>query len=159
MEEMARRRRARQRHWVADRQSGPLLLRFGTEENDSAFCAIVRGELAFRSAHERAGLGSDSRRSAPGDEDRRAAIWSTAPRWDVERALSDCAISLFRTQVVPDRSTRSHAFLVDLRSTKAHHPADHRPRRQAPLQRGQLHDAFVPDEARVGNDRRRLESR
>src|SRR3989442_466642 len=35
-------------HWVADRQSGPLLLRFGTEAQRARFLpAIARGELAF----------------------------------------------------------------------------------------------------------------
>src|SRR5262249_61866038 len=35
-------------HWIADRQSGPLLLRFGTDaQRDRFLPAIVRGEVAF----------------------------------------------------------------------------------------------------------------
>src|SRR5947207_13880503 len=35
-------------HWVDDRQSGPLLLHFGTEaQREKILPAIVRGELAF----------------------------------------------------------------------------------------------------------------
>src|SRR5262249_39423773 len=35
-------------HWIADRQSGPLLLRFGTEAQRERFLPkIARGELAF----------------------------------------------------------------------------------------------------------------
>ena len=39
-------------HWVADRQSGPLLLRFGTEEQrqQRAFRAADRGDARFETA-------------------------------------------------------------------------------------------------------------
>ena len=38
-------------HWVADRQSGPLFIRFGTDEQRRRTCrAITRGEAYYRSA-------------------------------------------------------------------------------------------------------------
>ena len=47
-------------HWVADRQSGPLLLRFGTEEQRQTLLpAITRGELSFCIGMSEPGSGSD----------------------------------------------------------------------------------------------------
>jgi len=41
-------------HWVADRQSGPLLLRFGSEEQRQAILPrITAGECYFSNRHER----------------------------------------------------------------------------------------------------------
>lgn len=47
-------------HWVADRQSGPLLLRFGTEEQRQYFLPkIIRGECFFAIGMSEANSGSD----------------------------------------------------------------------------------------------------
>src|SRR5438093_6678857 len=47
-------------HWIADRQSGPLLLRFGTEAQRQRFLpAITRGELAFAIGMSEPDSGSD----------------------------------------------------------------------------------------------------
>ncbi len=47
-------------HWVADRQSGPLLLRFGTEaQREKILPGIVRGELAFAIGMSEPDSGSD----------------------------------------------------------------------------------------------------
>src|ERR1700752_2371868 len=47
-------------HWVADRQSGPLLLRFGTEAQRQRFLPrIARGELAFAIGMSEPDSGSD----------------------------------------------------------------------------------------------------
>src|SRR5499427_9520426 len=47
-------------HWIADRQSGPLLLRFGTEAQRQRFLpAIARGELAFAIGMSEPDSGSD----------------------------------------------------------------------------------------------------
>ena len=45
-------------HWIADRQSGPLLLRYGSDEQRETFSArhLPRRNL-FRDRHERAGFG------------------------------------------------------------------------------------------------------
>jgi len=47
-------------HWIADRQSGPLLLRFGTEEQRQRFLpAIARGEQYFCIGFSEPDTGSD----------------------------------------------------------------------------------------------------
>lgn len=47
-------------HWIADRQSGPLLLRFGTEEQKGRLLpGIVRGETFFCIGMSEPGAGSD----------------------------------------------------------------------------------------------------
>jgi hypothetical protein len=47
-------------HWVADRQSGPLLLRFGTEDQRQKILPrVARGELCFCIGMSEPGAGSD----------------------------------------------------------------------------------------------------
>lgn len=47
-------------HWIADRQAGPSLLRFGTEEQKEHFLpSIVRGECFFSIGMSEPGSGSD----------------------------------------------------------------------------------------------------
>jgi len=106
-------------HWVADRQSGPLLLRFGTEEQRQRFLPrIAKGELAFAIGMSEPDSGSDL-----------ASIRTRAERveggyrvngtkiWTSNAHLSDYAIALFRTKVVPDKKHEGLSqFLVDLKS-------------------------------------------
>ena len=48
------------KQWIADRQSGPLLLRFGTEAQREAFLPrIVRGEIFFSIGMSEPDSGSD----------------------------------------------------------------------------------------------------
>ena len=68
-------------HWVADRQSGPMLLRFGTEAQRERFLpAIVRGELAFAIGMSEPDSGSDLASIRTRAARRTAATSSTAPR-------------------------------------------------------------------------------
>src|SRR5438067_12698797 len=143
-------------HWVADRQSGPLLLRFGTEEQRQRILpGIVRGELAFAIGMSEPYSGSDlaSIRTRATKTDGGYLVNGTKV-WTSNAHLSDYAISLFRTQVVPDKKHEGLTqFLVDLRNTQGitirpiidlagkHH-----------FNEVNFTDAFVPDEARVGNE-------
>jgi alkylation response protein AidB-like acyl-CoA dehydrogenase len=143
-------------HWVADRQSGPLLLRFGTEaQREKILPAIVRGELAFAIGMSEPDSGSDlaSIRTRATRTDGGYLVNGTKV-WTSNAHLSDYAISLFRTQVVPDKKHEGLTqFLVDLRNTKGitirpiidlagkHH-----------FNEVNFTDAFVPDDARVGNE-------
>ena len=47
-------------HWIADRQSGPLILRYGTEEQKQRYLpAIARGEACFAIGMSEPDAGSD----------------------------------------------------------------------------------------------------
>jgi alkylation response protein AidB-like acyl-CoA dehydrogenase len=106
-------------HWVADRQSGPLLLRFGTEAQRERFLPrIARGELAFAIGMSEPDSGSDlasirtrAERVESGYRVNGTKIWTSNAH------LSDYAIALFRTKVVPDKKHEGLSqFLVDLKS-------------------------------------------
>jgi len=143
-------------HWVADRQSGPLLLRFGTEaQREQILPGIVRGELAFAIGMSEPDSGSDlaSIRTRATKVDGGYLVNGTKV-WTSNAHLSDYLIALFRTQVVPDKKHEGLTqFLVDLRNTKGitirpivdlagkHH-----------FNEVNFTDAFVPDDARVGNE-------
>jgi alkylation response protein AidB-like acyl-CoA dehydrogenase len=143
-------------HWVADRQSGPLLLRFGTEEQRQRILpGIVSGELAFAIGMSEPDSGSDlaSIRTRATKTDGGYLVNGTKV-WTSNAHLSDYVIALFRTQVVPDKKHEGLTqFLVDLRSTTGitirpiidlagkHH-----------FNEVNFTDAFVPDESRVGNE-------
>jgi acyl-CoA dehydrogenase len=92
-------------HWVADRQSGPLLLRFGTEAQRRRFIpAIARGELAFAIGMSEPDSGSDlaSIRTRATRVDGGYRVTGTKV-WTSNAHRSQYAIALFRTAVVPDK--------------------------------------------------------
>jgi alkylation response protein AidB-like acyl-CoA dehydrogenase len=143
-------------HWVADRQSGPLLIRFGTDEQrERILPGIIRGELAFAIGMSEPDSGSDlaSIRTRAVKTDGGYLVNGTKV-WTSNAHLSDYVIALFRTQVVPDKKHEGLTqFLVDLRATKGitirpiidlagHHH----------FNEVNFTDAFVPDNARVGNE-------
>jgi alkylation response protein AidB-like acyl-CoA dehydrogenase len=140
-------------HWVADRQSGPLLLRYGTEEQRERFLPrITRGELAFAIGMSEPDSGSDlasirtrAERVAGGYRVNGTKVWTSNAH------LSDYMIALFRTDVVPGKKHEGLSqFLVDLTSpgitirpiidlTGQHH-----------FNMLMLEDLFVPEDMRVG---------
>jgi len=106
-------------HWVADRQSGPLLLRFGTEAQRERFVpAIARGELAFAIGMSEPDSGSDlaSIRTRAVRTDGGYVVNGTKV-WTSNAHRAQYAIALFRTAVVPDKKHEGLTqFLVDLKS-------------------------------------------
>jgi alkylation response protein AidB-like acyl-CoA dehydrogenase len=107
-------------HWVADRQSGPLLLRFGTQAQRRILPGIARGETFFCIGMSEPDAGSDL-----------AAVRTRATRTDegwrvdgrkVWTSLAQHAhymIGLFRTSGGPEARHRGLSqFLVDLRAVK-----------------------------------------
>jgi len=106
-------------HWVAERQSGPLLLRFGTEAQRERFLpAIARGELSFAIGMSEPDSGSDlaSIRTRAVRKDGGYVVNGTKV-WTSNAHRSQYAIALFRTTVVPDKKHEGLSqFLVDLKS-------------------------------------------
>ena len=142
-------------HWIADRQSGPLLLRFGTEEQRRQFLpAIARGELSFAIGMSEPDSGSDlaslrtrAERVAGGYRVNGTKVWTS----NAHRA--HYMIATVRTASEPkDRHAGLTQFLVDTKTpgiainpiidlTGEHH-----------FNMVQFEDAFVPEEMRVGNE-------
>jgi alkylation response protein AidB-like acyl-CoA dehydrogenase len=142
-------------HWIADRQSGPLLLRFGTEEQRQRFLpTITRGELHFAIGMSEPDSGSDlaSIRTRAARVDGGYLVNGTKV-WTSNAHLCQWAIALFRTQVVPDKKHEGLSqFLVDLRSpgitirpiidlAGSHH-----------FNEVVFQDVFVPEDLRVGGE-------
>jgi alkylation response protein AidB-like acyl-CoA dehydrogenase len=142
-------------HWVADRQSGPLLLRFGTEQQRQSFLPqIARGELYFAIGMSEPDSGSDlgSVRTRATRADGGWVINGTKV-WTSNAHLCHYAITLVRTRAA---SSQKHEgltqFLVDLRSpgttirpiidlARSHH-----------FNEVVFEDTFVPDDRIVGDE-------
>src|SRR4026209_691290 len=142
-------------HWGGDRQGGALVLRLGTGgQRPPLLPRIARGELAFAIGMSEPDSGSDL-----------ASIRTRAERveggykvsgtkiWTSNAHLSDYAIALFRTKVVPDKKHEGLSqFLVDLKSpgisirpiidlAGGHH-----------FNEVHFQDCLVPDDMRVGQE-------
>ena len=109
-------------HWVADRQSGPLLLRFGTEEQRrSILPRIARGECYFAIGMSEPDSGSDlaSLRTSAKKVD---GGWVVNGRkiWSSGAHICDYMIALVRT--APKEEGGRHEglsqFLIDLKNSK-----------------------------------------
>lgn len=104
-------------HWIADRQSGPLLLRFGTERQRLAILPrIARGELCFCIGLSEPDAGSDvaNIRTRARQVDRGWQVTGTK-LWTTNAHRAHYMIGLFRTSGEPaDRHAGLSQFLVDL---------------------------------------------
>jgi len=108
-------------HWVADRQSGPLLLRYGKEHIKRAMLPkIARGELYFCIGMSEPNSGSDlasirSRATKTKDQDGDGWLLNGSKIWTSGAHLSHYMIGLFRTGAA---SSNRHAdlsqFLIDM---------------------------------------------
>src|SRR2546430_13128644 len=108
-------------HWVADRQTGPVLARFGTEAQNQRFLpGICRGDISFSIGMSEPGSGSDlaslsTRAIRDGDG------WVIAGRkiWTTWADVNDWFIVLCRTSPVEETGDKRGGlsqFIVDLRS-------------------------------------------
>lgn len=106
-------------HWVGDRQSGPLLLRYGTEEQRrNILPRICRGEIYFCIGMSEPDSGSDlasirSRAVRSGD----GWVVNGTKVWTTGAFACDFMIALLRTTVVPDQKHQGLSqFLIPLRT-------------------------------------------
>ncbi|HET6969492.1 MAG TPA: acyl-CoA dehydrogenase family protein, partial [Phenylobacterium sp.] len=105
-------------HWIADRQSGPLLLRYGTEEQRTRFLpAVARGELYACIGMSEPGAGSDlasvRTRGVRTNEGWRV---SGQKLWTTNAHNAHVMIALVRTQEGSERQAGLTQFLIDLAS-------------------------------------------
>ena len=142
-------------HWVADRQSGPLLLRFGTEAQRERFLpAMARGELAFAIGMSEPDSGSDL-----------ASIRTRAERvpggyrvngtkvWTSNAHRSDYMIALFRTHHDPAKKHEGLTqFLVDTRASGITITPIIDLRGSHHFNMVLFEDVFVPEDLRVGEE-------
>ena len=103
-------------HWVADRQSGPLILKYGTEQQKQRLLpGIVRGETYFCIGLSEPGAGSDlasvrthARRVPEGWRISGQKIWTTNAH------RSQFMIALVRTGSIEERQAGLSQFIIDL---------------------------------------------
>jgi len=109
-------------HYIADRQSGPNILRFGTEEQKQFFCPkIAAGELTFCIGMSEPNSGSD----LAGTRTRAVKVdggyrINGSKLWTSNAHRSDYAILFCKMAVdgmeEPDRHAGATQFLLDLKS-------------------------------------------
>lgn len=107
-------------HWIADRQSGPSILKFGTEEQKQFFLPrIAAGEFSFAIGMSEPDSGSDlaaTRTKAVRDGDLYRVTGTKV--WTSFAHEADYAILFCRTSGTPaDRHMGTSQFLLDLKNT------------------------------------------
>lgn len=142
-------------HWIGDRQSAPLILKFGTEAQRQRFLpAISAAEIFFCIGMSEPGAGSDlasvRTRAVPDGKG-----WRLSGRkiWTTHADRADWMIALVRTSGGPeDRQKGLSQFLVDLKAPGVSV-------RPIPLLTGDAEfsevtfdDVALPDDALVGEE-------
>lgn len=108
-------------HWVADRQSGPLLIRYGTEAQKQAIIPkITAGKACFAIGMSEPNSGSDLA-SLRTRAERTSNGWlvNGTKIWTSNAHRADYMIALFRTDPDPDKKHAALSqFLIDLNAVK-----------------------------------------
>lgn len=142
-------------HWIADRQSGPQILRHGSDTlRNDILPRICRGETSFAIGMSEPDAGSDLANIAS-RADRVDGGWRLKGRkiWTTNGHRSDYFIGLFRTEPRnPDaRHEGMTQFVVDLTSEGIERrPIEDLPG-QADFSEVLLDDVFVPDSHVLGS--------
>lgn len=108
-------------HWIADRQSGPTLLRYGTEAQKEAILPrIANGECTFCIGMSEPDAGSDLAATRTRAERQPDGSWRVngTKLWTTYAHEADYMILFCRTSGTPaDRHKGTSQMLVDMRST------------------------------------------
>lgn len=143
-------------HWIGERQSGPLLLKLGTDEQKAFFLPkIISAEISFCIGLSEPNSGSDlasvKSRAVKTDE---GYILNGSKTWTSNAHVSEYMIGLFRTTV--DKEQPKHfglsQFIIDMKTPGI----EIRPIKDLT---GDAHfnevfftDVFIPDTALVGKE-------
>jgi alkylation response protein AidB-like acyl-CoA dehydrogenase len=140
-------------HWIGDRQSGPLLLRYGTESQREEFLPkLVRGEIFFSIGMSEPDSGSDLA-SVRTRAVKVQGGWTITGRkiWTTFAHRNDYAIVLARSG---DAGATRHGglsqFIVDLKAKDVKVRPIVNMAGQKEFNEVLFDDAFVPDERLVG---------
>ena len=143
-------------HWIADRQSGPLLLRYGSEEQRETFLpGICRGEIFFAIGMSEPDSGSDlasiRTRATPvcgGYEVTGAKVWTSYAH------ESHYAITLVRTAPVDQKNRHAglSQLIVDLTAPGVTIRPIHNLAGEHDFNEIVLDRVFVPSERLVGSE-------
>jgi len=143
-------------HWFGDRQSGPLLLRLGTQNQRERFLPLIaRGEASFCIGLSEPDSGSDlaSLRSRATKVD---GGWRLSGRkvWTTNAHLCDFMIGLFRTTSQADgvKHKGLSQFLIDMRSSGIAVRPIHDLTGEAHFNEVTFDDVFVAEEMLVGRE-------
>lgn len=112
-------------HWVADRQTGAVLARYGTEAQKQRFLpAIASGELSFSIGMSEPDSGSDlASVSTRATRDGQGWVIEGRKIWTTHADVNDWMIALCRTAPVEDTGDKRKGLtqlMVDLRSPGVH---------------------------------------
>jgi len=141
-------------HFVADRQSGPILLKYAPEHvKQDILPRICRGELCFAIGMSEPGSGSDlfaakakATKSDGGWRVTGSKIWTTSAH------VADYMIALFRTSP-PTKENRRHGltqFLVDMKTPGVTVRPIYQMTGQLGFNEVVFEDAFIPDDYQLG---------
>ena len=143
-------------HWIGDRQSGPLLLRFGTEEQrQSILPRVAKGECYFCIGMSEPDSGSDlAATRTRADKVEGGYRVNGTKLWSSGAHTAHYMIALFRTDSAPEaKHSGLTQFIVDLKNTDG---ITIRPIRDlagnAHFNEVVFEDAFVPDSMLVGSE-------
>ncbi len=139
-------------HWIADRQSGNLLLRYGTEEQRQRFLpGIAAGELYFCIGMSEPGTGSDLA-SVRTRADKVDGGWRVNGQkiWTTFAHHSQMMIGLFRSEPGSERQAGLTQFLVDLSAPGVTVRPIKLADGSADFNEVFFDDVFIPDDMRVG---------